>query len=394
MTERNFTMSNINMACDFCGAALDDVYHATPSPRGMVVCVCSGCGLVQSRQTGSPPTETIRTTSSEADWGNIRHGKGARLQPSLKILQAHAVFDSVTRVLDIGSNRGHFVQWLHATHPQIACVAVEPDGSVVSNYATQPGLTLHLSRFEAMQFAPGSFDLIYSSHSLEHADSAAAMMRHSYEILAEGGWLYLEVPNLQAIGERDIVEEFFIDKHSFHFDPVTLGAFCESLGFEQVNPAQDTDAFNLCLLLRKSGTPKPFVGAPTHAAPQRALIDGYRQTLAANRQMLHSVVTRYLAPLAARQKVGYWGAGRIFDALVKFGGLDPRQIHCLVDAHLAGIVPQVHGVPIQPPRALKRAEPQVVVVLGRSSEQEMARQAQAFGIRHVLKFSDLLAQCR
>lgn len=382
------------VVCDFCGAKpLDASYEPFGSRYGAMVWVCSSCGLTQSFYRKLPSVK-IRTLSTDADWGNVRHGKGVRFEPMLKCLQSHTTPKNFRNVLDIGSNRGDFVIWMRSCAPEARIVAVEPDKSVVSRYSDLEDIELHLHKFEEVQFEDEAFDLIYSCHTLEHAKSASSMLAQMHKCLKIGGYALIEVPNLEAVSLPHIVEEYFIDKHSYHFDRQTLLAYLAQRGFEVVAGADDLDPLNLCVLVQKVGAMRPFapVDGAVAAARNLAWIEGYKGKLNLNRKLLKSVVEQKIRPLAARQKLGFWGAGRIFDSLVKYGGLRSDEVFCLVDRFLSGIVNETHGVNIQRPEMLRTLEPQVIIILGNSAEEEMARQAYEFGVRNVVKFSELMDQ--
>ena len=120
----------------------------------------------------------------------------------------------------------------------------------------------------------------------------------------------------------------------------------------------------------------------------------YINNLEENRKILKKVVTK-LEPFLARQKVAFWGGGRIFDALVRYGGLDPKKLLCVIDKYLWPIVPEVHGIKIHRPEYLKMAQPDVIVILARSSLEEIAREIRLFGFRRtVIPFTDLLQEAR
>lgn len=383
-------------ACDFCGTPFDaPAYIPQGTRRGVAVHVCAGCGLVQSVCTKREP-QRIKTLSTDADWGNVRHGKGVRFPFLRDMLERHVAWPEVARAIDIGSNRGDFVLWLAKQHQRVETWAVEPDSSVTGSYAELPGLRLFQQRLEHVELPAEHFDLAFCSHTLEHADSGAGMLETMRRVLRPGGLLLLEIPNLAGICDADVVEEFFIDKHTLHFDRETLLDYLGNSGFEVLVGADDDDPLSISLLLRRAGAKTSFHprDGASRATRNRAWIASFADRLPRNRALLQRIVNDKLQPLGKRQKVGYWGAGRIFDALVNYGGLHATDIHCLVDSHLHGIVRETHGVLIERPEDLRIREPQVLVALGRSAEELMARKAYAMGIRHVVKFSELMGQAR
>ena len=153
------------VACDFCGSEdLDHVYEVPDSALGVVVAVCTNCGLVQSLPTKTKRTdERVVSTSSSATWGNIRHGKGLRLKAATKVLDSFIPWDRVSSVLDVGSNRGDFVQWLNATKSAVEIVGVEPDSTIVEEYRSLPNFRLYVDRFENLILPRNHFDLVYCS---------------------------------------------------------------------------------------------------------------------------------------------------------------------------------------------------------------------------------------
>lgn len=390
-------MSNIELSeCDFCHSTLSTpIYAPNNTRRASQVFICKLCGLSQSFQ-GVPEPKRIQTLSTDADWGNVRHGKGVRFDFLRTVLENEIQWNTVSKVVDVGSNRGDFVLWLNNHHPNVECWAIEPDKSVVENYAQIQQVNLHLDRLEHLSLPSNYFDLIFCSHTLEHADSAAEMLEIIRQALRPGGLLLLEIPNLQGITNQDVIEEFFIDKHTFHFDRETLIDYVSSSGFSVLRGLNDKDELNITLLLRRDSEPAVFQpnAGTSRAARNAEWINLFAKRLPINRHLLKWIVEEKLRPLGARQKVGYWGGGRILDTLIKYGGLRSDDIYCLVDAHLHKIIKETHGVRIERPEMLRILEPQVLVTLGRSAEEFMAKSAYSFGIRHVVKFSELMDQAR
>lgn len=384
---------SFDKSCDFCKSSdLSPVYDVPDSALGVKIAVCNSCGLVQSIKTRTTKdNERVVTTSSGADWGNIRHGKGLRFKADLQFLKSIIPKDSVRTVLDVGSNRGDFVQWMHGNCPRVNIVAVEPDSSIVDTYRNLSGLTLHLKRVEQVRLPDEYFDLVYCSHTLEHAGSASSMISQVCSSMKSGGDLFLEIPNIEILNERNTVEEFFMDKHTFHFASGLLRGYLEYSGLKVINDR--TDIYNITLHLKKAFS-KP--GAPFRRRDVeminhiKELIKGYAQNLRSNRKKLREVVER-IHLFTGRQKVAFWGAGRLYDALVKFGGLKKEAVSCLVDEHLYGIVKNIHGVEVKSPNYLKIAQPQVVIVLARSSADEISGKVRMLGVKNIIQFNDLFS---
>ncbi|MGH8046034.1 MAG: class I SAM-dependent methyltransferase [Chthoniobacterales bacterium] len=383
-------------SCDFCGCtALETVYEVPDSPKAARVLLCPVCSLLQSEYRSAGPTVKKRSLSSGPDWGNVRHGKGLRLQPNLDFIGKHSEPSGWHRILDVGSNRGHFCR--HAVgHGQVKTfTAVEPDVSVAEGYPDLPEVRFHGERFERLALDGETFDFIYCSHTLEHADSAAEMLRTMARLLAPQGHLFVEVPSIGILALTDHLEEFFIDKHTFHFAPETLIAFVRSIGLDVIAQQPDSDRSHVTLLLGHAASPG---AAPAFPPPElrevavrtRASLADYSRHLEANRAKLGSAREK-IEFLLSRQSVAFWGAGRQLDSFLRHSGFDPGKVSAIIDEHLSGIIEEVGGAAIQKPDVLRRIQPQVVVAFARNAFPEIAKKVRGYGVKNVIRFTDLLA---
>ena len=381
--------------CDFCGGKeLVAVYQVPDSLSGIEVLVCNICGLVQSLRTVEVQTrDRVVSTSSGSDWGNIRHGKGLRFNQVKEILNSNIPWNRINAVLDVGSNRGDFVLWLSENKKVDEIIGIEPDYLVVDEYRDLENLNLVLDRFENVSLPSNHFDLVYCVHTLEHSDSASLMLKRMFDCLRIGGFLFLEVPNINIIKEEDTVEEFFIDKHTFHFNRSLLCQYLKFLGFKILYGENSSDQFNITFVAVKEEGKQgnQIFRSETNllAENNKKLLRNYSDTLYRNREKLAQLTDTKIIPLLSRQKIVFWGAGRIFDALVKYSHLGTEGFE-LVDEYLWKIVPKIHGIEVHRPEYLRISQPQVVIVLARSSADEIVSKARSFGCRNVIKFEDLL----
>jgi len=382
-------------ACDFCGStAFDDVYQPYVSLRCVSVAICRDCGLVYSRYADVPYSRDPRP-SGDADWGNIRWAKGFRLDALRPLLTEQVKKGGIRRVLDVGANRGSFVEWMLELDPTLQVTAVEPDERVVTTYKDRPEIDLRVAKLEHTTLEPDAYDFAYCCQTLEHADSPAGMIAIMHAALKVGGTLFIEVPNIEVISYPLTIEENFIDKHTTHFSHRLLTAYVSWSGFrleEGTNPADDI--LNVRILATKVGPQSPipfsqYFQADDLPAHNRALLESYAANMARNRAALPAVVEK-LNVLMARQSVAFWGATTIFDLLVKYGGLDPSQVKLLVDSYVYKYLPRHHGVEVKPPTALRTAQPDVCIVLARFSADAIKDAARQYGVRNVISFSTLL----
>jgi len=250
---------------------------------------------------------------------------------------------------------------------------------------------LHVKKFEDVNFKNNYFDFIFCFHTLEHTNSASFALKKIFNILKTDGTLFLEVPNIEQIQERDNVEEFFIDKHTFHFNRCLLLKYLKAIGFKIVFGEKDTQKSNITIIAEKKerSLKKIKIAEQGLVEENKRLIDRYIHTLEVNRNKLKKVGA-ILNQFIEKQRVAFWGGGRIFDSLVKYGNLNPQKAVCVVDKYLAGKIDNVYGIKLEKPEILKMVDTDVVIILAKSSVLEIEKEVRKYGVRHVIKFKDII----
>jgi SAM-dependent methyltransferase len=381
--------------CDLCRLpALEPAYRPDGTIRGITVHICNNCGLVQSLPRIDRAPRREAAVSGDADWGNVRYGKGFRTEACLKLMRRHADFLAPLRVLDVGSNRGSFARHFLAEAERADLVAVEPDERVAEACARLPRTTLIEARIEDTNLPTESFDVVHSCHTIEHLASPRAVLNEHWRVLMPGGLLILDAPNIAIIGGEDILEEWFIDKHLYHFSAATLAQLLDSCGFEIIEGPEPGDNQDLLFaaIKRPISTRAPNVEA-SEATRARQLVTQFRRTRSRNLSALVAVADE-LEGLAPRRVV-IWGAGRLFDALVKHGGFDPTRLAGLIDTHLSAHMNERHGVTLHGPQALADIDPGVIVVMSRAFAREIALIASVAAPRaELIHYGQLLTRAR
>lgn len=381
--------------CELCGRdGLILAYAPEHSTRGISVHLCPACGLVQSLPRIDRAPRAVAAVSCGADWGNVRYGKGFRTAIALAAVKRYGGLGYFT-LLDVGSNRGRFLAAVKNTFPAATLVAVEPDERVADNSAAVA--ELHTCRTEDITLEAGRFDFVHSCHTVEHLAHPMRVLKDHARVLKDGGLLILDAPNIAIIGTDDIVEEWFIDKHLYHFSARTLTRMVEAAGFEIVEAPDPKDQTNVFIVARKRATAPaqahPLAADPAEADAARAILHRYRDTRRHNIEALAAVAAELDA--LAPQGIAMWGAGRIFDSLIVHGHFDPKQLRTLIDTHLKAHVAERHGFPLSGPEALATDKPGVVVVMSRGFADEIVAEAKILAPdADVLVFADLLGRAK
>jgi SAM-dependent methyltransferase len=385
----------MNEACELCRRRLlEAVYRPESSARGLTVYLCKHCGLVQSLPHIDRAPRAIAAVSSGADWGNVRYGKGFRTNMAISALKRHVDFVSDLAVLDVGSNRGSFVRAMLDAAPNATLVAVEPDERVAEASASLERCELIEGRIEDVPLETGRFDVVHSCHTIEHLGNPARVLADHWRTLKPGGLLLVDAPNTAILDADDMVEEWFIDKHLYHFSARTLMRLVAAAGFEVIAPPDADDRENLLIVARKAYTGFPAVGADAReVAEAERLLAAYIANRARNLAALTHVAAKIRA--MAPKRVAMWGAGRLFDTLVVHGRFVPQTLSLLIDSHLKAHVDERHGCRLTGPEALAGADPDVLIVMSRGFASEIATEARRLAPRaEILFYADLIADAR
>jgi len=381
--------------CDLCQRdALEFLYQPGQSTRGVSVYLCKHCGLVQSLPRIDRDKRAPAAVSGGADWGNVRYGKGFRTKIALDALARHIDLNADLTLLDVGSNRGSFAKAFLDTAPNAHITAVEPDERVAQSCGTLERTELIPARIEDAALETARFDIVHSCHTIEHLAHPARVLADHWRVLKSNGILVVDAPNIALLAAEDVVEEWFIDKHLYHFSARTLSRMIEAAGFEIVQQPDASDRSNLLFVARKRDfTVRELAADSKEVARAEALIGRYVATRVRNLEALTSVAAE-LVGLAPRG-VALWGAGRLFDSLVVHGRFDPRGLTLLIDTHLKSLVGERHGCALADPESLSESGAGVVVVMSRDFAGEIAAQARDLSPHaEIVFYSDLLSRAR
>lgn len=351
--------------------------------------VCRECGLVQSVYSTSINPREILSLSSGADFGNVRYGKSFTTRAHMEILDKIVPWKEIKSVLDIGSNRGSFI---YATYfrGDFSITAVEPDTRITPNYREYPRVNLIKKRIEDVDLTANIYDLIYSSHTFEHLKSPYAVFSQLITCSKKGTYFIVEVPNINGVTSSDVLEEWFIDAHTFHFSGITLSAYLRCFGwdviYEKLNKSEIT------FTATWNGIPgPPDKKNSTEVAKSVEALRLYQKNRL--RALAHlKYIVEYITSFYPK-KIAIWGAGRIFDALVRSGNLDVKKIAYIVDSYLPQYRPTIQGMRIHTPEEVDFKTCDVIFIASRDYTNQIKEALALHDFRGVLlDFPSLMRQ--
>ena len=380
-----------NFKCDNCTSAdLPFVYNPYQSTRGVKVHICSGCGLVQSLPRIAHVKDRPRKVTSGAAWGNVRYGKGFITHKSINIISKFCNLNTIENLCDVGANRGSFINKIHEEFPSLKVTAIEPDVRVIDDYFKHDKLELIFDRVENVEINPKTFDFIYSAHTLEHLESPFTTLQKLRKWIKDDGLCYFEVPNLDFINSTDIIEEFFIDKHTYHYSKKSFYDLIVSAGFEVVKDGEFIDNENITLICKPSVNKSINLKDSDFVKYTTNQLQKYDESFKKNLTALKSASEK-LKLLCADNNVAFWGAGRIFDSFVVNGGFEVKSLKALVDKELPKYVKDMHGKKVLYPSELQNIEIDIIVIASRAYEDEIISEINSMNLTSkVIPYQDLV----
>ena len=151
----------------------------------------------------------------------------------------------VSTILDIGCGSGLALS--RARDAGWRVMGIEPDPSAAQSAAAL-GVEIVASDLSGLPVRfDGTFERILLNHVIEHVHDSLSMLLRCKELLAPGGELWLETPNLASSGH----EEFGIDwrgleppRHLVIFESSSLQFLLAKAGFNKINLLKPRDVLN------------------------------------------------------------------------------------------------------------------------------------------------------
>ena len=383
-----------NLNCDLCDSTeVEPAYKPKDSQRALEVYICKNCGLVQSFPKVDHVKHRNIAVSGGADWGNIRYGKQFRTSHDIEIISRFIDIKSINRCLDIGSNRGHFYSEIKKISSKNEFWCVEPDLKIMAGYSSARNNDHIINdRVENVQLPEDYYDLIYCSHTIEHLKSPKSVAKQIFSSLKNGGIAYVEVPNIEFLNTNDIIEEWFIDKHLYHFSRNVFKKYFQDIGFKIKYESGQDDKSNISLLLQKENN-RDVSKHVNEYIENRDLINRYSNVSNRNRLRI-KLISNELNNIAKTKRLVVRGGGRIFDNLVNIGGLDPHKIHGLIDRYLYDYVDETNDVDIKHPSALEELNPEFVFICSREYYMQIRNEIIESGLTpEIDSYSNMFKKC-
>lgn len=224
-------------------------YKATHS----TIVQCLQCGLVRANPRDDDQTlARIYQNLTDPIYEREERNRKFTARDYLRLIQNHVPSDG--RLLDVGCSTGIFLEVLDSTDWEL--YGLEPSQWAV-NIAKKRCLraTIIQGSIEHEDLPVEKFDVITLWDVLEHVTSPRRTLLHLHKLLKPGGWLFLNVPNIDSLITKVTGKHWplLLREHLWYFSPSTIRSFFEITGFEPVSVKPNYVRFSISNILLRLG---------------------------------------------------------------------------------------------------------------------------------------------
>ncbi len=238
--------------CLLCGASdftvvqsglRDQVWE---KPGSFQACQCTACGFIMSRPR-PVPGEALGFYYDNAYSGEGGDYLGLRsfyetgagellLKVRVWIIMKVAALGPEDRILEVGCSYGN---WLEVARELTGAEmhGIDFDQGSIDNAVNPEQIEYRSGELSEADYPDGHFSLVTMYHLLEHVPDPVGTLKDAFRVLAPGGHVTIEVPNVNGFW-RHVFGRFwlpwFMPQHLSHFSPESLGRALELAGFEVV----------------------------------------------------------------------------------------------------------------------------------------------------------------
>jgi 2-polyprenyl-3-methyl-5-hydroxy-6-metoxy-1,4-benzoquinol methylase len=227
---------------------------------------CPRCMLVRAEPVQSGASEMYDDPEYFSGWGSDKDFNAGGHDENLhqltnQYLDFIGAHTTGRTLLDIGT--GHGLLPLLAKERGYRAEGTDVSRHVCENLPQKIGIPIHCGSVEEIEFDK-SYDIITLIHVLEHTDSPLSTIRKCKELLTDGGYIVVVVPNYRSLDTR--IKDFLskrnlkrrrfkhlaLGHHNYVFSLENLQLLGERLGLKTVykgtgSASWKQDAFNRLL---------------------------------------------------------------------------------------------------------------------------------------------------
>ena len=116
-------------------------------------------------------------------------------------------------------------------------------------------------------------------------------------------------------------------------------------------------------------------------------LEKYKKILTFNRKKIKKYAST-IKMHSKKNEIIFWGAGRIFDGLIKLGKIKPSKNYKVVDTALYKYFRQIHGFKIKEPESIKKEKKnKILVICSRQYKRDIVNAAKKFLFKKIISIA-------
>jgi SAM-dependent methyltransferase len=229
VTEHEYTTTTSDafplMACEECGA-----WYLDPRPHA------SALGIIYPPDYYAYVRDAREASTEPAATGLFARLGSVLFKRRVRPIAKYMALRPATRWLDVGCGSGSVLQSLHEAYG-LRGTGIDRSPEAVE-LCRRRGFTAHATRFEDYVPGPGeAYDVVHSSHLIEHVESPRAYLRKTWDLLEPGGLSVFITPNT-ATWETRVFGRYWgglhAPRHWTLLDRRSVGRLADRAGFEHL----------------------------------------------------------------------------------------------------------------------------------------------------------------
>ena len=281
-----------SIPCNLCGGRHVKVLATRDrNNQPLQTVICLGCGLVWTDPR--PTADATRAFYSE----KYRRQYKATIQPKMKhvyrdVNRALVRFDRISpllapgmKLLDVGAGGGFFPYVVKQNG--FTVTGLEPNTGYAEYAREEFDLDIRTGFLQDMNFEDDSFDIITLNHVLEHLEDPFAALVRLGGWLKPGGYLNIEVPNIEATYHAP-GNKFHL-AHLYTFNPANLQRLAERAGYIVTDTQIVSGTRHINIILQKPNQ------QPGNTQPESCAVAGNYEHIK-NIYDAHTTWAHYLSP--------------------------------------------------------------------------------------------------
>ena len=268
---------------------------------------CRGCGFIFAAPgaDGGSPADYEETFAGETPHPTYQKVNGEYVVRNArklgKLLDHLDRYRTRGRILDVGCSAAFFLKLAADRGWECQGVDISEFGARFSK--EELGIDVHLGTLEDAAFPDDHYDVVFSSHVLEHIADPLDLLAEMRRVLRPGGAIVTVIPTQFAAPSYRFCKKLFGDsppRHVSYYSRSNFSRLLEKAGFEVARATYNVELDRIRQLLRPDGAEESSQPEPANSATD----EGQGAEKNADYGVLVSSIKAVVNPIATALGIG------------------------------------------------------------------------------------------